>query len=125
MLNSNKNCDCSFNYNFVKLAFKTVSMTVAKTATKTNTSQEEVMENDSSNFYQLIVWNDDVNTFEWVIKSLMEICGHTYEQAEQCSLIIHHNGKYKVKQDAYTVLKPMKDGLIDRGIKATLESSVK
>ena len=40
--------------------------------------------------HNLIVWNDDVNTFDWVIESLVAICSHTSEQAEQCSLIIHH-----------------------------------
>ena len=44
----------------------------------------------------LIVWNDEVNTFEWVIETLVEICGHSYEQAEQCAYIIHFQaGKYK------------------------------
>ena len=45
---------------------------------------------------QLIVWNDEVNTFQWVIETLMEVCGHTFEQAEQCSYIIHFKGKYAV-----------------------------
>ncbi len=78
----------------------------------------EVAENKG---YQLIVWNDEVNTFEWVIKALMEICGHNYEQAEQCSLIIHFKGKYSVKSGEYDDLKPMKDGIVDRGINATIE----
>ena len=71
---------------------------------------------------QLIVWNDEVNTFEWVIESLMEICDHTYEQAEQCAYIIHFNGKYAVKQGFYEKLKPMCDAITDRGIGATLET---
>jgi ATP-dependent Clp protease adaptor protein ClpS len=69
----------------------------------------------------LIVWNDDVNTFDWVIKALVEICGHTEEQAEQCALIIHMRGKYAVKHGSYDTLKPMCDGIIDRGINATIE----
>lgn len=69
----------------------------------------------------LIVWNDEVNTFEWVIETLVEVCGHSYEQAEQCSYIIHCNGKYAVKQDSYEKLKPLCDAITDRGISATVE----
>lgn len=72
--------------------------------------------------YQLVVYNDDVNTFEWVIESLMEICGHTHEQATQCSMIIHFKGKYAVKHGDELKLIPMKDALLDRGISAAVES---
>lgn len=71
--------------------------------------------------YQIIVWNDDVNTFEWVIETLMEVCGHTHEQAEQCAYIIHFSGKYAVKSGTYEDLRPMVDAILDRGISATLE----
>lgn len=74
--------------------------------------------------YHLIVWNDEVNTFEWVIETLVEICGHSYEQAEQCAYIIHFRGKYAVKQGSYDDLKPMCDAITDRGIGATVESMV-
>lgn len=70
---------------------------------------------------QLIVWNDDVNTFEWVIETLMEVCGHSYEQAEQCSYFIHYKGKYAVKQGSYEELKPQCDAITERGIGATVE----
>lgn len=73
---------------------------------------------------QLIVWNDDVNTFEWVIETLMEVCGHSYEQAEQCAYIIHFSGKYAVKNGTYDDLRPMCDAILDRGISATLEIPV-
>lgn len=72
--------------------------------------------------YQLIVFNDDVNTFDWVIESLMVICEHTYEQAHQCSIFIHYKGKYAVKHGTETELIPMKDALHDRGISASLET---
>ena len=71
--------------------------------------------------FHLIVWNDEVNTFEWVIETLMQICNHSYEQAEQCAYIIHFRGKYSVKNGSYDVLKPMCDAITDRGIGATLE----
>ena len=69
----------------------------------------------------LIVWNDEVNTFEWVIETLMEVCKHSHEQAEQCSYIIHFQGKYAVKEGPYEELKPMCDAITDRGIGATIE----
>lgn len=73
---------------------------------------------------QLIVWNDEVNTFEWVIDTLMEVCGHSHEQAEQCAYIIHFQGKYAVKNGSYDDLKPMCDAITDRGIGATIEIPV-
>jgi ATP-dependent Clp protease adaptor protein ClpS len=77
---------------------------------------------DTSDPFHLIVWNDDVNTFDWVIESLMEVCDHSYEQAEQCAYIIHYKGKYAVKHGTYEKLKPMCDAITDRGIGATLET---
>ncbi|TAH00882.1 MAG: ATP-dependent Clp protease adaptor ClpS [Sphingobacteriales bacterium] len=74
--------------------------------------------------HSLIVWNDDVNTFEWVIETLIEVCGHTAEQAEQCAMIIHTQGKYAVKNGSYDELKPMKDAIVERGIDATIEETV-
>ena len=76
----------------------------------------------TENPYHLIVWNDDVNTFEWVIETLMEICKHSYEQAEQCAYIIHYKGKYSVKEGNYEELKPMCDAITERGISATVET---
>lgn len=73
---------------------------------------------------QLIVYNDDFNTFDWVIECLMEICNHTYEQSEQLSLIIHFKGKAVIKTGALKDLRPMKDALIDRGLSAVIESFI-
>jgi len=70
---------------------------------------------------KLVVHNDDVNTFDWVIESLIDICGHTTVQAEQCAMIIHYKGKYTVNKGEFEELKPMKNALIDRGINATIE----
>ena len=69
----------------------------------------------------LIVWNDEVNTFEWVIDTLIKVCGHSYEQAEQCSYLIHYKGKYAVKKGSYDELKPQCDAITERGINATVE----
>lgn len=69
----------------------------------------------------LIVWNDNVNTFEWVIETLIEICGHSAEQAEQCAIIIDAKGKYTVKEGSYELLKPKCDAITERGINATID----
>lgn len=71
--------------------------------------------------FSLIVWNDEVNTFEWVIETLIEVCEHSPEQAEQCALFIHYKGKYAVKKGDYDILKPMCDAITERGIGATIE----
>ncbi|MFT4968765.1 MAG: ATP-dependent Clp protease adaptor protein ClpS [Chitinophagales bacterium] len=70
---------------------------------------------------QLIIHNDEVNTFDWVIKALMTVCKHRYEQAEQCAIIIHSKGKYAVKEGSLKQLKPMKDAIAERGINVTIE----
>ncbi len=77
--------------------------------------------NDTDDFCTLIIWNDDVNTFEWVIETLIKICSHTQEQAEQCAIIIDAKGKYAVKEGSYDMLKPQCDAITDRGINATIE----
>ncbi len=71
--------------------------------------------------FSLIVWNDEVNTFEWVIETLVDICGHAQEQAEQCAMLIHTKGKYAVKKGSYDILKPQCDAITDRKIGATIE----
>jgi ATP-dependent Clp protease adaptor protein ClpS len=76
---------------------------------------------DVEKVYHIIVWNDEVNTFEWVIDTLIEVCGHSEEQAEQCAMLIHTQGKYAVKQGSLEDLKPKRDAIVDRGIGATLE----
>ena len=74
--------------------------------------------------FHLIVWNDEVNTFEWVIETLIDVCKHSAEQAEQCAYIIHFQGKYAVKEGDYDKLKPMCNAITERGIGATIESLV-
>lgn len=88
--------------------------------------EQEVIEEKKSNtlndaLHNLIIWNDDVNTFDWVIKALIEICHHSPEQAEQCTILIHFKGKYAVKKGDFDTLKPMREGLIDWGINATID----
>lgn len=71
--------------------------------------------------HNLIVWNDNVNTFDWVIESLVTVCGHNEHQAEQCAMIIHNAGKYAVKRGTFDVLRPQAEALIDREIQATID----
>jgi ATP-dependent Clp protease adaptor protein ClpS len=73
------------------------------------------------NHAHLLVYNDDLNTFDWVIRCLIEILNHTPEQAEQLSLIVHFKGKATVKSGPKSVLKPLKDALVDRGLSAVIE----
>lgn len=79
---------------------------------------------DAGDFAQLVVYNDDVNTFDWVITCLMEILQHSEAQAEQLSLLIHFRGKATVKTDSFEALRPKKDALVDRGLSAVIEELV-
>jgi ATP-dependent Clp protease adaptor protein ClpS len=69
----------------------------------------------------LVLYNDDVNTFDFVIDSLIDVCNHERVQAEQCSLIIHYKGKCSVKDGDFTRLSPMCSALLDRGLTAAIE----
>ena len=69
----------------------------------------------------LIVYNDDVNSFDWVIDSFEDVLQHTKDQAEQLAVIIHHKGKATVKTAPYAVLKPKQEALCDRGLSAVIE----
>jgi ATP-dependent Clp protease adaptor protein ClpS len=89
--------------------------------THTKFSEETDILTATEELCTLIVWNDEVNTFDWVIETLIEICGHSEEQAEQCAMIIHTKGKYAVKEGSYDILKPMCDAITERGIGATIE----
>lgn len=76
---------------------------------------------DTGESAQLIVYNDDHNTFDWVIECFMDVLNHTAEQSEQLALLIHFKGKATVKTASMKVLKPFKDALIDRGLSAVIE----
>ncbi len=70
---------------------------------------------------QLIVLNDDFNTFDWVIECFMEVLNHTNEQSEQLAWIVHTKGRASVKMGTLEELKPYKDALTDRGLDAIIE----
>ena len=69
----------------------------------------------------LILHNDDVNTFDHVIKSLIDICRHDPIQAEQCAFITHYNGKCDVRKGLYESLQPIRDGMLQRGLQVTID----
>ncbi|WP_088124899.1 ATP-dependent Clp protease adaptor ClpS [Roseivirga misakiensis] len=68
----------------------------------------------------LVVFNDDVNTFEHVSNILIKVCKHSAEQAEQCTLLIHYKGKCTVKTGSFAELRPMCENILDAGITATV-----
>ncbi|MCH7409759.1 ATP-dependent Clp protease adaptor ClpS [Belliella sp. DSM 111904] len=78
---------------------------------------EELIDKEA---HDLVVFNDDVNTFEHVTKVLIKVCNHSQEQAEQCTFIIHYKGKCAVKKGSETKLKPMCQAILDAGIQAAI-----
>lgn len=78
---------------------------------------EEVITEDEKD---LVVYNDDFNTFDHVINTLIKVCKHSVEQAEQCTYIIHFRGKCNVKKGTFDELKPMKESICDAGIDAKI-----
>jgi ATP-dependent Clp protease adaptor protein ClpS len=70
----------------------------------------------------LILYNDDINTFEHVIKSLVEVCGHDSVQAEQCAMIVHFNGSCEVKLGVVEVLNAMSRSLNVKGLNSKVEN---
>lgn len=70
---------------------------------------------------RLIVFNDEVNTFDWVIKCFMEVLKHDSVQSEQLSMLIHFKGKATVKSGAKKELMPFREALVDRGLSAIIE----
>ena len=77
-----------------------------------------LLEEELTDLRSLVVYNDDVNTFDHVIETLMEVCKHTPEQAEQCTLLIHYKGKCTVKIGEYEEPAAMCTAIHDRGISA-------
>ena len=77
--------------------------------------EQEIKEGNS---HKLIIFNDDYNTFDHVIDTLIDICQHSREQAEQCAIITHYVGKCSVKEGSFNKLRPLCEGILDRGINA-------
>ncbi|MBS9766304.1 MAG: ATP-dependent Clp protease adaptor ClpS [Flavobacteriaceae bacterium] len=83
--------------------------------------QEEVdiLEKEVSQ-HKIVLFNDDVNTFDYVIDLLMGYCEHTAEQAEQCAMLVHYTGKCVVKTGEYEDLEPRCMALLNKGLTAEL-----
>jgi ATP-dependent Clp protease adaptor protein ClpS len=79
---------------------------------------EETLEESS---FKLLLYNDDVNTFTWVIDCLIKYCKHSQEQAEQCAWLVHYKGKALVKSGDFTELKPICETLCEKGLDAKIE----
>ncbi len=69
----------------------------------------------------LVLHNDDYHTFDYVISALIEICKHDIQQAEQCTLLVHYKGKCDVKKGSFSYLRPMKNALVLKELKATID----
>lgn len=72
------------------------------------------------NQHEIILYNDDVNTFDFVIDSLIDVCDHTLEQAEQCTILVHYKGKCAVKTGEFDELKPRCTRLLNLGLSAEI-----
>ncbi|MBA6155645.1 ATP-dependent Clp protease adaptor ClpS [Tenacibaculum sp. S7007] len=70
--------------------------------------------------YEIVLHNDDVNTFDFVIDSLVSVCDHTLEQAEQCTILVHYKGKCAVKTGEYKDLEPKCSKLLQLGLSAEI-----
>jgi len=88
---------------------------------KLKPTSKKKLKNISNEIKYLVLHNDDFNTFEFVINSLIEICHHDKIQAEQCTFIIHFKGKCDIKVGEYDYLKSLKKKLKNKGLKVTIE----
>jgi ATP-dependent Clp protease adaptor protein ClpS len=82
---------------------------------------EELVDEGKSEGRLLILHNDDVHSFDYVIDTLIDVCEMESTQAQQCTFLVHYKGKCDVKKGAYGVLMPFREGLIERGLNATID----
>jgi ATP-dependent Clp protease adaptor protein ClpS len=90
------------------------------TNTETETLSLEDILTDVEKERTLILYNDDVNTFNYVIDSLVEVCDHDVVQAEQCAYLVHYTGKCEVKNGSFNQLRPMRAELSRRGLSVAI-----
>lgn len=88
--------------------------------TLTETDIEEEILRSEKKLNELVIYNDDFNTFDYVIDTLVRICGHDALQAEQCTLMIHYNGKCSVKRGEFKKLRPLCENILERGLTAEI-----
>jgi ATP-dependent Clp protease adaptor protein ClpS len=88
--------------------------------TKTQEFAELDVVTEDSKLYTITLYNDDVNSFEWVIECLTKYCGHDFIQAEQCATLVHYKGKCIVKSGSLDKLKPICEVLLEKGLSAEI-----
>jgi ATP-dependent Clp protease adaptor protein ClpS len=89
-------------------------------STKEQVLEEVLVEEAVGLNNEIVLYNDDVNTFDHVIDTLIAVCNHTSEQAEQCAILVHYKGKCTVKTGSYDELKPQCTALLDAGLSAEI-----
>lgn len=89
-------------------------------ATKEKIQEDVAILEQETRKHEIVLHNDDVNTFDHVINSLIDVCEHTSEQAEQCALLVHYKGKCTVKTGEYDFLKPRCSKLLTLGLSAEI-----
>lgn len=89
-------------------------------STKERLQEDVLVDEKEKNLNEIVLFNDEVNTFDHVIQTLIDVCEHSPEQAEQCSLIVHYNGKCTVKTGEYSDLKPRCTRLLQAGLSAEI-----
>jgi len=89
-------------------------------STREKTSEEVLLDEDLLKQNEIVLFNDDVNTFDHVIDTLIQVCDHAPEQAEQCAIIVHYKGKCTVKTGDYDELKPRCTMLLQAGLSAEI-----
>lgn len=82
--------------------------------------EKVLVDEQEANLHTIVLYNDDVNTFDHVIETLIQVCDHTPEQAEQCSIIVHYKGKCDVKTGEFNDLKPRCSKLLLAGLSAEI-----
>ncbi len=89
-------------------------------STQEQIQEATAVETAVGNAHEIVLYNDDVNTFDHVIETLMRVCEHTAEQAEQCAILVHYKGKCTVKTGHYDELKPQCTQLLEAGLSAEI-----
>mgnify|MGYP006306811313 CR=1 FL=1 len=83
-----------------------------------NIKQKKGTESSENRF--IVLYNDDFNTFDYVIECLIDVCQHDANQAEQCALFTHYKGKCDIKSGSYDELKPLKELLLEKGLSVNI-----
>ncbi|WP_027125253.1 ATP-dependent Clp protease adaptor ClpS [Gelidibacter mesophilus] len=89
-------------------------------STKEKIQEDLLVDTLEQNLNEIVLYNDDVNTFDYVIDTLIYACDHTPEQAEQCSILVHYKGKCTVKTGPYEELEPRCSKLLQAGLSAEI-----